>query len=294
MAKKILIVLFSFLTLTLFAACGAYKVKGIQIAYYIPQGHLAPSEFPEVPKDGIKLSKPVAKKVNSKGEVIQAGYELYAPAKIIGWYLDAAHTDEINFDTHRFTQSAALFAKIEFTEIKITFAPLEAGTTLDGDIPNKYDFTKGTNLPNAKRFGYDFKGWSTTDPSLADFDPVNSVVLSLKEKAYFEDITLWPYFLPVEYQITIIADGKRYEVDVLFGQKIQKLIELAEVLKEKYGKDEKGDYRFKGWYFDSGTEFKEELKYNEESNFNGIYYSIDGNLIQSTRRDGTIKAKIDK
>ncbi len=287
MVKKLLIVLFSFLTLILFTACGSYKVKGIQIAYYIPQGHLAPSEFQEVPKDGIKLNKPVAKKVNAKGEVIQAGYELYAPAKIIAWYLDPAHTEEVNFETHRFKESAALFAKIEFTEIKINFAPLEAGTVLEGDIPTKYDFTKGTTLPSAKRTGYDFKGWSTTDPSLPDFDPVNSVVLSLKEKTYFEDITLWPYFLPVEYQITIIADGKRYEVDVLFGQKIQKLVELTSELTFKYGT------KFKGWYFASGTKFKEELKYDENSNFNGVYYSLEGKLVQSTRRDGTIKARIE-
>ncbi len=287
MAKKLLIVLFSFLTLILFTACGSYKVKGIQIVYYIPQGHLAPSEFTEVPKDGIKLNKPVAKKVNAKGEVIQAGYELFAPAKIIAWYLDPAHTEEVNFETHRFKESAALFAKIEFTEIKINFAQLETGTVIDGDIPTKYDFTKGTTLPSAKRTGYDFKGWSTTDPSLPDFDPVNSVVLSLKEKTYFEDITLWPYFLPVEYQITIIADGKRYEVDVLFGQKIQKLVELTGELTSKYGT------KFKGWYFASGTEFKEELKYNENGNFNGVYYSLNGNLVQSTRRDGTIKARIE-
>lgn len=288
MAKKLLIVLFSFLTLILFTACGSYKAKGIQIAYYIPQGHLAPSEFTEVPKDGIKLNKPVAKKVNAKGEVIQAGYELFAPAKIIAWYLDPAHTEEVNFDTHRFKESAALFAKIEFTEIKINFAQLETGTVIEGDIPTKYDFTKGTNLPSAKRTGYDFKGWSTTDPSLPDFDPVNSVVLSLKEKTYFEDITLWPYFLPVEYQITIIADGKRYEVDVLFGQQIQKLVELTKVLTDKYGT------KFKGWYFASGTEFKEELKYDENGNFNGVFYSLNGNLVQSTRRDGTIKARIGK
>ncbi len=287
MAKKLLIVLFSFLTLILFTACGSYKVKGIQIAYYIPQGHLAPSEFTEIPADGIKLNKPVAKKVNAKGEVIQAGYELYAPAKIIAWYLDPAHTEEVSFETHRFKESAALFAKIEFTEIKINFAPLETGTVIEGDIPTKYDFTKGTTLPSAKRTGYDFKGWSTADPSLPDFDPVNSVVLSLKEKTYYEDITLWPYFLPVEYQITIIADGKRYEVDVLFGQQIQKLVELTEVLTVKYGT------KFKGWYFASGTEFKEELKYDENGNFNGVYYSLDGNLVQSTRRDGTIKARIE-
>ncbi len=287
MAKKLLIVLFSFLTLTLFVACGSYKVKGIQIAYYIPQGHLAPSEFKEVPKDGIKLNKPVAKKVNAKGEVIQPGYELFAPAKIIAWYLDPTHAEEVNFETHRFKESAALFAKIEFTEIKINFATLETGTVIEGDIPTKYDFTKGTNLPSAKRTGYDFKGWSTTDPSLPDFDPVNSVVLSLKEKTYFEDITLWPYFLPVEYQITIIADGKRYEVDVLFGQQIQKLVELTRELTSKYGD------KFKGWYFASGTEFKEELKYDETGNFNGVYYSSNGNLVQSTRRDGTIKARIE-
>lgn len=287
MAKKLLIVLFSFLTLILFTACGSYKVRGIQIAYYIPQGHLAPSEFQEVPTDGIKLGKPVAKKVNAKGEVIQPGYELFAPAKISAWYLDPAHTEEVNFDTHRFKESAALFAKIEFTEIKINFAQLQAGTVIEGDIPTKYDFTKGTNLPSAKRIGYDFKGWSTTDPSLPGFDPVNSVVLSLKEKTYFEDITLWPYFLPVEYQITIIADGKRYEVDVLFGQQIQKLVELTEVLKAKYGD------KFKGWYFNSGTEFKDELKYDEKGNFNGVYYSLNGNLVQSTRRDGTIKARIE-
>ena len=293
MAKKLLIVLFSFLTLILFAACGTYRIKGIQIAYYIPQGHLAPSEFTEVPKDGIKLNKPVAKKVNAKGEVIQAGYELYAPAKIIAWYLDPAHTEEVNFDTHRFKESAALFAKIEFTEIKITFAPLESGTVIEGDIPDKYNFTKGTNLPNAKRIGYDFKGWSTTDPNLPGFDPVNSVIISLKEKAYFEDITLWAYFLPVEYQITIIADGKRYEVDALFGQQIQKLLELTEVLKTKYN-GENGKKLFKGWYFASGNKFKDELKYDENGNFNGVYYSLeDGKLIQSTRRDGTIKARIE-
>lgn len=288
MAKKILIVLFSFLTLTLFVACGSYIVKGIQIAYYIPQGHLAPSEFTEVPADGIKLSKPVAKKVNSKGEVIQPGYELFAPAKIIGWYLDEAHTQEVNFVTHRFKESTALFAKIEFTEIKITFATLEPGTVIEGDIPTKYDFTNGTNLPSARRVGYDFKGWATTDPMSSDFDPVNSVVLSLKEKAYFEDITIWPYFLPVEYQVTIIADGKRYEVDVLFGDKIQKLIELTEELKSKYGD------KFIGWYFNSGNEFKDELKYNENGNFNGFYYVLDKKLIQSTHRSGTIKARIDK
>ncbi len=288
MAKKLLIVLFSFLTLILFTACGSYKVKGIQIAYYIPQGHLAPSEFTEVPKDGIKLNKPVAKKVNAKGEVIQPGYELFAPAKIIAWYLDPAHTEEVNFETHRFKESAALFAKIEFTEIKINLATLQPDTVIEGDIPTKYDFAKGTNLPSAKRIGYDFKGWSTTDPSLPDFDPVNSVVLSLKEKTYFEDITLWPYFLPVEYQITIVADGKRYEVDVLFGQQIQKLIELTKELTSKYGD------KFKGWYFPSADGFKEELKYDEKGIFNGVYYLLDGKAIQSTRRDGTIKARIDK
>ena len=287
MAKKLLIVLFSFLTLTLFVSCGSYKVKGIQIAYYIPQGHLAPSEFTEVPADGIKLNKPVAKKVNAKGEVIQPGYELFAPAKIIAWYLDPAHTAEGNFETHRFKASAALFAKIEFTEIKITYNLPNPDTKIEGVKPDKYNFTNGTNLPSAKLYGHDFKGWSTTDPSLPDFDSVNSVVLSLKEKTYFEDITLWPYFLPVEYQITIIADGKRYEVDVLFGQQIQKLVELTSELTFKYGT------KFKGWYFASGTEFKEELKYDEKGNFNGVYYSLDGNLVQSTRRDGTIKARIE-
>lgn len=289
MAKKLLIGLFSFLTLILFVACGTYKVKGIQIVYYIPQGELSPSYFETVPEEGVRLERPVAQQVNAEGKVTTWGYRLHAPAKILGWYYDIAYTKEVNFKTDYFKVSTALYAKIEIAKIKINFAPFAPGVTINGTLPTEYDFEHGTNLPEAKRTGHEFKGWSTVDPNSPKFDPVNSIINSLQEKSYFDDITLWPYFQAVEYRITLEVDGKKYQVTAFYGKVIQKILELTAELEAKYGVGKVNWYHYSPRFM-----FDPRLKYEHDKPFKGTYFLLNGELKESTSTSGTIVAKIDK